>query len=39
VVDARATFVVRGVGVVSEILDEEAQRLVSANEAMTVDLR
>jgi hypothetical protein len=36
---ARAEFVVRGVGVVSAILDEEAQRLVSANEAMTADLR
>jgi hypothetical protein len=34
---ARANFVVRGVGVVSAIFDEEAQRLVSANEAMTAD--
>jgi hypothetical protein len=35
---ARATFVVHGIGVVSAILDEEAQRLVSANEGMTADL-
>jgi len=36
---ARANFVVHGVGVVSAVLDEEAQRVVSANEAMTADLR
>jgi hypothetical protein len=36
---ARANFVVRDVGIVSAILDEEAQRFISANEAMTADLR
>lgn len=36
---ARANFVVHGVGVVSAILDEEVQRRISANEAMTADLR
>jgi hypothetical protein len=35
---ARANFVVRGVGGVSTVLDEEAKRLVSANEAVTADL-
>ena len=36
---ARANFVVHGVGVISALLGEEAQRLVSASEAMTADLR
>lgn len=36
---ARAIRVVGGFGVVSASLDEEAQRRVSANEALTADLR
>jgi len=35
----RANFVVRGVGIVSALLDAEAQRQVSATEGTTADLR